>query len=515
MSRLLLPKALGFMALSAAMSTPSYAEALTEASASQTSGKTVSISQIASSNAKLADIVPAAELDTRVATLDGKHLKTAYQLLTEKEQIGFIKLALSYCKNSPSLRVHDLELDAARKAYKYEKNSSYYPDLKLTFGPSYSTGEPVGFFAIANDTSEPTDIDGAPVIDNSASGVVNEAKAEVDFSLYDGGKFFWSPSNKARLLQGQVAFEKATHSKSIEGAVLEIAAFLLDKSEAEAELQIYKKLLKLANEKLALIQRVADSQMVDKTKLYEAEEEIVSLNDSIMTVESTLVFLKQKLRYYFPDVELESLPNIQLYQVATLPDVDVIIEKHLASSTDLLMQQAAIDIAAASYASEKSSDGLSVSLYGNVRAVADENLNGQRSLKTVGLEVEVPITDMLRSSSRSRSAAVKHSMEIAKLNVIQQNIRFSVFDLYQDFSKESYKLSSNNAELNNSMKDLDQVKELYAHGKSSQVDVIDKRMDLEQNKLDLVKSAAKIWSLSFRLLPVEWSCIDYSDSVAR
>lgn len=467
------------------------------------------------STAKVVGIVPGTELDTRVAMLDGKHVKTAYQLLTEKEKIGFIKLALSYCKNSPELRVRDLELDAARKAYAYEKYDSYYPDLKLTFGPSYSTGEPVGFFAIANDSNVLTDASGAPIVDNSASGMVTEATAEAEFSLYEEGGFFWSESHNAKLLSGQVAFEKATHSKSIEAAVLEIAAFLLDKSEAEAQLQIYKKLLKLANEKLVLIQRVADSQMVDQTKLYEAEEEIVSLNDSIMTVESTLAFLKQKLRYYFPDVELNSLPNIQLHQVATLPDVDVIIDKHLSSSTDLLMQQAAIDIAAANYASEKSSDGLSVSLYGNVRAVADENLNGQRRLSTVGLEVEVPITDMMRSTSRSRSAAVKESMEIAKLNVIQQNIRFSVFDLYQDFTKESYKLSSNNAELNNALQDLNQVKELYAHGKSSQVDVLDKRMDLEQSKLDLVQSAAQIWSLSFRLLPVEWSCIDYSDSAAR
>ena len=461
------------------------------------------------------EIIPVAELDTRVATFDGKHIKTAYELLTEKEQVGFVKLALSYCKNSPALRVQNLELDAARKAYAYEKNSSFYPDLSLTFGPSYTTGEPVGFFAIANDSNTVSGIDGAAVIDRSASGVINEAKAEVDFPLYKSGRFFWSESNKARLLQGQVNFEKASHSKSIEGAVLEIADFLLEKSQAEAELLVYKKSLSLANEKLALIQRVADSQMVDKTKLYEAEESIVSLNDSIMTVQSTLAFLQQKLKYYFPDVELNSLPNIQLYQVATLPDVDVIIEKHLASSTDLMMQQAAIDIAAASYDSEKTSDGMKVSVYGNVRAVADENLNGQRSLSTVGLEVEIPITDILRSNGRSRSAAITESMEVAKLEVIQQNIRFSVFDLYQEFTKESYKLSSSNAELNKAVQDLTQEKELYTHGKSSQVDVLDKRLELEQKKLNLVKSASKIWSLSFQLLPVAWSCGQYSDSVAR
>ena len=55
-------------------------------------------------------------------------------------------------------------------------NSSYYPDLSLTFGPSYTTGEPVGFFAIANDSNTTSGIDGAAVIDQSASGVVNEAK---------------------------------------------------------------------------------------------------------------------------------------------------------------------------------------------------------------------------------------------------------------------------------------------------------------------------------------------------
>lgn len=421
--------------------------------------------------------------------------------LPSKLQHSFGSYVQGLCRSSPNLLVQRMEIDAAAQARAHSRSENWYPELDLVVGQTHYAGEPNGFFSMQNDQSQTVGQNGAVVSSQYESGLVTEAQLNMALPLFQEGHWLGSASDETKVLQYQWAFEKAKYSKVLQEGILELGEALIHYAQLGEEAVLQQDLLHYTLSQLNVAVKSADANLVNRTDVAEIEQQVASLKSRLDNIASTRAYLEQKVALWVPEVDFVALQDVDWTRLSQLPSIEVLIENQTRRNPEIEMQKALIGVARYQYKKQRHQNGFKVGLGGSVASIADKNAADARSLSSVGLNVEFKFKEALRTNSRSKYWAVQQEKELYKLNLIKQNIRFSMLDLYQAYNGELVNFERSNGDLNRAQLELEQNEQLYKRGKVSFNAVIESRAKINEAKLARLQSSAKLWFLSFELQP--------------
>lgn len=414
------------------------------------------------------------------------------------------------CRTHPGVQIQQLEVQSLRAQRDATASKDWMPEMTLSAGPQYADGEPVGFFAIdgaGEDTFTPVGPNGETISAKAGSGFYGEARADLKMPLYKDSQWIGQDSPDERVANGKISYEETKVQKVYQENVLELIDALISANEIAEKEKLLQKLNDDALEQLEIAQNAAKAKVIDRSDLLMVEENVLTVKGELKKVAKTRQFIAQKLAFY---TGTQTSPEVLRISLQTLPSIASLEEVVAASqqqNTELALQEKQVVVAEQNLAKARDQNGIQFGLKSSYQSVGDKDLSNEKNFITTGLNLEVPIDDLLSSRKESKYWVLQVQKEKQKLAYLRENLRLTTAENYDSYQQEMVTLESAHASLNRARQDFIIDEELFRKGRISSKELIDSRSHIYEIELSKLQAYAKLWALHYKLQPAaQWSC---------